>query len=138
MPTNDLYLLRGVSGSGKTTAAAHLCSKTDDGVLIGEDDWFYVDGEYDFEMSELDRAFYDALSRVEEAMSVEQNPIFVHGVFVEGWHLNILASLCEEWGYNFHSLVVENRHGNSSVHDVPTEDTQRQYHAINNSLKLLP
>lgn len=44
--------------------------------------------------------------------------------------------LAEEYGYKVVSLIVENRHGNDSIHNVPQEIRDSQENRLRNSLKL--
>ena len=44
--------------------------------------------------------------------------------------------MAEEFGYSVFSLVIENRHGNDSVHSVPQETRDAQERRLRNSLKL--
>jgi hypothetical protein len=44
--------------------------------------------------------------------------------------------LAETYGYMIVSVVVENRHGNKSIHDVPTETLDKMEHRLKGSIKL--
>ncbi len=45
------YIMRGISGSGKSTRAKELAGNI--GVIHSTDDYFYVDGKYQFDPSQL-------------------------------------------------------------------------------------
>jgi len=47
--------------------------------------------------------------------------IFVHNTFVKETDINQYIKLAKEYNYSYVSLIVENRHGNFSVHNVPSE-----------------
>jgi hypothetical protein len=44
--------------------------------------------------------------------------------------------LAQKYGYQIISLIVENRHGNKSVHDVPDETLDRMEVRLKGSIKL--
>ena len=77
----NLILIRGVSGSGKSTFAEEFLYPTS--LIISTDDFFMVDGEY----------------QVQEIEPYKE--------------------LADKYGYNFYTIIVENRHKSNSIHNVP-------------------
>lgn len=47
--------------------------------------------------------------------------IAVSNTFTQEWEMEDYFKLAEQYGYKVVSLIVENRHGSKSVHDVPEE-----------------
>ena len=45
--------------------------------------------------------------------------IVVHNTFTENWEIKPYQELAEKYGYNFYTIIIENRHGTKSIHDVP-------------------
>jgi len=115
-----LIILRGLPGSGKSTFAKMLPTN-----FHFETDMFFIDQEtkeYKFEPSELKRAHQWCHDRVQHAMHVyEANAISVSNTFTQEWEMEPYYKLAEQYGYRVTSLVVENRHGSKSVHNVPEE-----------------
>lgn len=48
-------------------------------------------------------------------------PMVVSNTFTTEKELKPYLDLAAKWGYSVTTLIVENRHGNPSVHDVPEE-----------------
>jgi hypothetical protein len=42
-----------------------------------------------------------------------------------GWEMNIYYELADKYGYKVFSVIVENRHGNSSVHNPPDDVVEK-------------
>ena len=57
--------------------------------------------------------------RVWAKNSVEK--IVVSNTFTQEWEIDYYFELAKEYGYRVYSLIVENRHGNKDVHNVPEE-----------------
>lgn len=132
-----LYILRGVSGSGKTTLAKTLCENLRNAKMFAADDFFYVNGVYNFDRAKLRHAHVSCKVRVEEAMKIHKiENVILHNTVTTEREICVYEDLAKEYGYKIVSLVVENRHGNTSVHDVPKETLEIQESRLRNSLKL--
>jgi len=77
-------------------------------------------GEYKFDPSKLYTAHLWCRRQTEEAMNFARN-IVVSNTFTTEKELKPYIALADIYGYSVTSIVVENRHGNVSVHDVPEE-----------------
>lgn len=128
-----LILLRGLPGSGKSTVAEMLS------------EWnFAADnypGLYDggFHMELLGKAHQWCLDSVELAMEDADGkqdsskgghakagvPLVVHNTLTTERELKPYYDLAAKYGYRVVSMIVENRHGSESVHNVPDETLQR-------------
>lgn len=133
---NTLYLIRGVSGSGKTTLAKELESVLPAAMAIAADDYFYDENnKYSFDATKLAQAHGYCRKKVALYMEVGLwRNIIVHNTFTREREMEPYLNLAKDYGYKVVSLVVENRHGNKSVHDVPEEVLQAQARRF--SLKL--
>lgn len=135
MNKNTLYILRGVSGCGKTTLAKTLCELLNT-IAIAADDYHYdEDGNYNFKFENLKAAHQWCQKSVEGLMSYGVN-IVVHNTNTTDKEIRPYLELAKEYGYRVVSLVVENRHGNGDVHNVPECVKYKQEQRIKNSLKL--
>lgn len=113
----ELFIVRGIPGSGKSTMAKKL------GGVHFEADMFFItkDGEYKFDPKRIKLAHVWCIKSVEDAM-VNDNPrIVVSNTFTEEWEFLKYEELAKEYGYTVFHLVVENRHGGKNSHSVPDE-----------------
>ena len=110
-----LILLRGLPGSGKSTFA-----KTLGGIHIEADHYFMKDGEYKFDASKLKQA-HEYCRTSTEGWMVEGHNIVVSNTFTTSKEMQPYYELAEKYGYQVYSLIVENRHGSTSIHSVPDD-----------------
>jgi predicted kinase len=120
----NLILLRGLPGSGKSTFAKTMWSE----LVVCEADDYFIDeetGEYKFNQRDLPKAHNWCRFRVETFMKdniVNEQfypNIVVSNTFTQEWEMKEYFELAEKYGYRVYTLIVENRHGNKSVHNVP-------------------
>ena len=122
-----LILLRGLPGSGKSTFANYMFSNN----IFEADQYFYdEEGKYNFDISKLHQAHLDCQRRVEEAMKLSNNSQYGNEIVVSNTsttekELKPYLDLADKYGYQVVSLIVENRHGNKSVHNVPDETMEK-------------
>jgi ABC-type glutathione transport system ATPase component len=116
-----LFLVRGISGSGKTTFAKEL-----GGVHFETDNYFMVDGENNFDHSKLKDAHQWCQNEVNNAMILNHTAkindrIVVSNTFTQEWEMKPYFEMAKEWGYTVFSIIVENRHGGVNEHGVPED-----------------
>lgn len=110
-----LYIVRGVPGSGKSTFAKQLTSN------VFEADQYFLDenGDYKFDFTKIKDAHADCQSNVESAMLSSISKIAVSNTFTQEWEMQHYLDLAKKYGYLVFTVIVENRHGGTNVHDVP-------------------
>lgn len=120
-----LIILRGLPGSGKSSFANFIWSS---GVIFEADKYFYDEnGNYNFDASKLHAAHKWCQAEVENAMKDNlMNPQFYPEIVVSNTsttekEMQPYIDLAKQYDYKVVSLIVENRHGNKSVHNVPDE-----------------
>ena len=126
-----LYIIRGVSGSGKSTLGEAIAPH-----VISADDYFMKDGKYCFNPAKLNEAHEMCQDRVKIRMEHGDGPIAVCNTFTKEWEMKPYLDMANEYGYAVFCIVMENRHENSDVHNVPVEVKQKQERNLRNSLKL--
>lgn len=142
--TNNLILVRGLPGSGKTTLARFLESNLRPEIMtlcFAADDYFYDNNDnYVFDMTKLGAAHAKCLSKTEAAMANAERfeeimkrakqefygtTVIVHNTFTTAKEMKPYKELAEKYKFRLTSLIVENAHGNPSVHNVPDETMVR-------------
>jgi predicted kinase len=122
---HTLLLVRGLPGSGKSS----LKSVIDHFVWCEADDLFTnARGKYTFVPSRIKEAHEQCYAKAETAMQYldevswdNQQTVVVANTFTQDWEMQRYFDLAELLGWRVTTIVVENRHGSDSVHDVPDE-----------------
>ncbi len=115
---NTLVLLRGLPGSGKSTAAK-LFNKAPH----FEADMYFMDadGNYQFDVAKIKDAHNWCRHSVMDAMKADYPIVVVSNTFTQEWEMEVYYLLAEELGYMVVSMIVENRHGGKNIHGVPED-----------------
>ena len=136
MQGKTLWVLRGVSGCGKTTLAKTLADSLHHAKAVSADDYFEQEGVYVFDARLLGQAHSQCRQRVDKMMDLEFSNIILHNTNTTDNEIQPYIELAAHYNYTVVSLVVENRHGSSNVHNVPNKTLERQERKLRNSLKL--
>jgi len=133
MKDNILFIVRGLPGSGKSTAAEILADREEFGsyVVATADDYFMKEGKYNFDASKLDAAHKACQMKVENAMKDGDYKVFVANTSTTVEELNEYYKLADKYGYMVVSMIVENRHGGTNVHGVPEVAMNRMLERFN-------
>lgn len=133
-----VIILRGCSGSGKSTLADFLHEKDPNKTAVCcADDYFMKDGKYQFDITKLGSAhkYCQALFEcVCEDPKIEI--IIIANTNCNDRDFKYYFDRAAGLGFQIFSLVIENRHGNSDIHNVPKETLERQKNNLYNSIKL--
>jgi predicted kinase len=121
-----LYLVRGCPGSGKSTLAKTISP------IIVEADQYFIDGEgnYKFDGSKIKLAHEYCRAQTEAWMQtkgdqVNVDKIAVSNTFTQEWEMEPYFEMAKRHGYKVFSIVVENRHGGTNIHEVPEEKLEQ-------------
>jgi predicted kinase len=132
-----LFIIRGVSGSGKSTFAKKIVGHD---FLVCEADKYFIDketGEYRFDFSKIKDAHKFCQDTVETYMKDSlvndqfYREIAVANTFTQEWEMEPYFKLAKEYGYTVFSIVVENRHGGVNQHGVPEEKLEQMRNRFN-------
>lgn len=94
-----LILMRGVSGSGKSTLARKLALQNPNSVICSTDDFFVVDGKYEFDSTQLNRNHYKNFLKVKENMAKRTPIIIVDNTNTQKWEMLKYVSEAKAFGY---------------------------------------
>jgi predicted kinase len=112
--TKTLIILRGIPGSGKSTLAQTLTK-----AVCTADDWFMRNGEYNWDYRNIGDAHAWCQRKCSRFMQVGVDKIVVANTNITEKSMQPYVDMAEKFGYKIFYLIVENRHGNQSVHNVP-------------------
>lgn len=116
-----LLLLRGLPGAGKSTLANLLTQGNLSSQSMAADQYFEVDGQYQFDAAQLPQAHAWCQEQCRRAMQKDRSLIVVANTFTEEWEMKAYYQLAAEFNYQVFSVIVENRHGHASIHPVSVE-----------------
>ncbi len=129
---NTLVLVRGLPGSGKTTFVANMM--VENSVEFSADDFMYADGQ-EFDPARLAECHKKCQNAVRTVLAENSNAtVFVHNTFTQTWEMEPYFQIAGETDTLVHTIIVENRHGNSSVHNVPENTMSRMRQRFDVSL----
>ena len=135
--TRTIYLLRSVSGAGKTTLAETLQEYLEDCKAIAADDFHYdEEGNYNWLPENMGAAHSWCKSMVDEYMELSTSNIIVHNTMITEKEIKPYIDMAKKYGYKVVSLIVENRHGNRDVHNVPQQGRDFQEQRLRGNIKL--
>lgn len=116
----NLYLIRGLPGSGKSTFAKSLADALDCNHYEHDKYLYTEEGKYLWTEQRMAYAYRQCL-RDTEATMAEGEPVVVSNVFPTSKSLKNYRKLAEKYGHRVTYIVVENRRGGVNIHDVPQE-----------------
>lgn len=125
----NLYLIRGLPGSGKSTFALMLANSI--GAHNFEADQYFEDdeGNYNWDATLVHSAHRWCQHGARHIMSLGR-PLVVSNTFTTEKEMKPYLDLATQWGYNVTSLIVENRRDGQSIHDVPRETIEKNAEPI--------
>jgi predicted kinase len=128
-----MYILRGVPGAGKSTLAKTLVEPE---YIFEADQYFENENGYVFLPDLLPFAHGQCYQYTREAMRNNVPKIVVSNTCTTEAELEKYIDLAREFSYTVFVMVVENRHGNESVHDVPEAKVEQMRKRLRNSISL--
>ncbi|EDL37755.1 Bcl3 binding protein [Mus musculus] len=100
-----LVLLRGLPGSGKSFLARTLQEDNPGGVILSTDDYFYINGQYQFDVKYLGEAHEWNQNRGEsgcaakEAFEKKVSPVIIDNTNLQAWEMKPYVALSQKHKY---------------------------------------
>lgn len=95
-----LILMRGVSGSGKSTLAKDIASKHEGSVIFSTDDYFMIEGRYEFDPRMIGRNHALNQDRARNAMSSGVPCVIIDNTNTQAWEMKPYVEAALEFGYS--------------------------------------
>jgi len=121
---NKLVLLRGLPGAGKSTFA-NIISGGAGYAHFEADMYFTKDGEYKFDPLQIKMAHNWCMIQTEKAMADDTAIVIVSNTFTQEWEMEFYYEKAEYYGYQVHSIIVENRHNGVNEHGCPDDKIEQ-------------
>ena len=134
----NLYIIRGLPGSGKSTIAKSLWKSWQ---IFEADQFFMKNGKYEFDGSKLKDAHNWCKRKVQYWMHPSLfRPLFFRNIvisntFTQEWEMRFYQIIAKKYGYRIHTIIVENRHGGVNTHGVPEEKLEQMKERFQIKLK---
>ena len=129
-----LILVRGLPGSGKSTLAKLLLESGAVDHLFETDQFFIKDGIYAFDGNKIVEAHAWCLEETKKALIME-DAVVVCNTFTRERELRPYIDFCKSRKIPYTSIIVENRHGNKSIHGVPENTMEAMLNRFSVSLR---
>ena len=133
MSKKTLYIVRGVSGSGKTTYAKELSERY--ACRYFEADMWFVrgDGEYIFDPKELPRAHRWCFDEVYAEMQ-NGRTVIVSNTFTRTWEMRNYIEAAVDHGYEIRIITCRGQYQNT--HGLSEKDVARQVARFQSNLEI--
>lgn len=131
-----LWLIRGVSGAGKSTVADILKLYLPQGCSTEADKFRYVDGVYSYKDVPNHYAHGNCKREVKGWLKSGMKNIVVSNTSCRRKDVNGYKNLAEKYGYRFISLIVENYHESGNTHGVSDDVLEVMESDLRESIKL--
>lgn len=118
-----LFIIRGLPGSGKSTLAETILNMNGrlNTTICTADDYFYKNGKYEFDKTKLSEAHNQCYIKALNAIKAGVKCVIVANTNTTEKEFLKYIELAKDYDYKVFSIIVENRHNNKSIHNVPEE-----------------
>lgn len=107
----QVFILRGLPGSGKSHYAQRLvddllAGKSSDYLICATDDYFYHQGEYQFDIQKLNQYHNLNLARFIKALAEQISLVIVDNTNIRKWEFIAYVEAANALGYQVKEVVV--------------------------------
>ncbi|XP_006873286.1 PREDICTED: NEDD4-binding protein 2 [Chrysochloris asiatica] len=120
-----LVLLRGLPGSGKSFLARILQEDNRGGIILSTDDYFYINGQYRFDVKYLREAHEWNQNRAKEAFEKKVSPVIIDNTNLQAWEMRPYVALSQK-----HKYKVLFREPDTWWKFIPQELARRNIHGV--------
>lgn len=122
MKTQKLILIRGASGSGKTTKANELLQNDPDLKHFEADMFFIKNGEYKFDFTKLKDAHFWCQNSVRESLN-NGHSVIVSNTFTKRWEVQPYLDMANEFEIPVEIIRMTGEYQN--VHGCPEDKVKK-------------
>lgn len=127
-------IMRGISGSGKTTRAKEIIKASQDegltSVKLSTDDFFVSDGKYDFDASKLKENHQKNFDAFKLALQKNTKMVIIDNTNTQIWEYSRYEKLARKSGYEVMIIIMPDydfiSNPERNTHLVPIEVLERQ------------
>jgi len=130
--------MRGPSGAGKSTKAKELGIS---GTSLSTDDFWMINGEYEFDTNRITEAHQWNQKRARECMRKGISPIIIDNTNIEPWEMKPYVHMAQEYGYQTRLVPVEVKNTAEELaarnkHGVPADAIQKMLDKYNPNISI--
>lgn len=131
----NLIIIRGKSGSGKSSLAKYIQSLDPTSIICEADHYFYdANGNYNFNPAKIHLAHKECQEKFKRALESGVTAI-VSNTSTKRSERDFYLNAAKEKGYRVFSIVIENL-GTKDIHGLPLEVLTRQKETLKNNIDL--
>lgn len=123
--SKELLILRGLPGSGKSTVAKKILEGSPNAIICSADDYFMVDGQYEFDPTKLSKAHQSCLMSADRSMANGYSLVVIDNTNIKKEHYLPYVKMADKYGYTTTIRTI----GSTDLSIVPTYH-QRQVHGV--------
>lgn len=109
-------IIRGLPGSGKSTFANLIADE-----VFEADQFFYKDEKCEYDREKIKEAHDDCFARFKKSVEKGCDHIAIANTFTRNWEFRQYKEFAEENGYRVFVIIMENRHTEKDIHNVPAD-----------------
>jgi predicted kinase len=124
----SVIVLRGLPGSGKSTVARNLAAQVEGAVIVSADDFWVVNGEYQFDVTRLGAAHGACQAAFKKALTFNTPLVIVDNTNTTPHEIQTYMDMAQNFGYEARIVFVPCDVDTSvarNTHGVPREAIER-------------
>lgn len=131
MEEKILIIVRGIPGSGKSSFAELLGTKA----ICCADDYVTRNGVYNWQLETIGASHKWCQRKCERFMKRMIGRVVVANTNTTEKEMKPYYDLAKKYDYKVYSIIVENRHGGTNIHNVPEETLDKMVNRFSVQLR---